>query len=146
MQIIKSTLPQPRYVAAETVKGQPNENALLVQGQFKGCNYAVICKGPYPIAMIEVPCDPSALPELSVRGITSSIGRFVDTTWMSSVEASKTGDSVIIGFEFNKFGDYSVEDANSPDQLTKDANAGKQKWTTEEILNEILTAIGGLCF
>lgn len=143
MQQIKSTLPQPRYVPEEQVKGQPNEHSLLVQGQLRGCNYAVICKGPYPIAMIEVPCDPSTLPEISPRGITSSIGRFVDATWMSTVEVSKTGDSVIIGYAFNKNGDYSVTDAKSDIPEVRELNEKKQKWTTEAILNEILTAIGG---
>ena len=146
MQILKSTFPQPRYVKAETVKGTPAENQLLVQGQFHGCNYAVMCVGPYPIAMIQINIPPSKLPELSKKGITASIGQFVDMTWVDDV-VEPDGDekgTIVVKFAFNKNGDYSVTDAESEIPEVREVNEQKQKWTTEEILFEILTFINGL--
>ena len=146
MQILKSTIPQPRYVKAEQVKGQPNELALLAQGQYKGCNYAVMCTGPFPIGMVQVNLPPSKLPELSKKGLTASIGRFSDVTWVDDV-VEPDGDekgTIVIKFAFNKNGDYSVADAESEHAEVREMNAQRQKWTTEEVLNELFTFIGGL--
>ena len=148
MQTLKSTLPQPRYVKAEAVKGQPNELSLLVQGQFKGCNYAVMCTGPYPIAMVQIPVDPVKLGELSVKGLKSSIGQFADTTWVDEIVEPTDAEkgTVVVKFSFNKNGDFSVTDAESENQEVREMNARRQKWTTEEVLSEILTFINGLTF
>ena len=146
MQVLKSTIPQPRYVKVETVKGQPNELALLAQGQYKGCNYAVMCTGPFPIGMVQVNLPPSKLPELSKKGLTASIGRFSDATWVDDV-VEPDGDekgTIVIKFAFNKNGDYSVADAESEHAEVREMNAQRQKWTTEEVLNELFTFISGL--
>ena len=146
MQILKSTLQQPRYVKAEAIKGQPNELALLVQGQFHGCNYAVMCTGPFPIAMVQLPIEPAKLGELSVKGLKATIGQFADITWVDAVvepDGEEKG-TVVVKFAFNKNGDFSVADSESDIPEVREVNEKKQKWTTEEVLFELLTFINGL--
>jgi hypothetical protein len=144
MQTLKSTFNQPRYIKRETVKGLPEECLLLAQGQFKGSNYAVIDDAEYPIGMVEFPCDPKSLPEVSINGLRASKARFCDMTWVSKVEVSKTGDSIMVQFSFNKNGDYNIHDAESNDATVRELNDQKQKWTSEEVLFELLTFINGL--
>ena len=145
MQKYVQQLPQPRYVPEASVKGMPDELKMLVQGQFKGCNYAVMCAGEFPCAVVEIPVAPKSLPSVSIDGFKDSIGRFCDKTYVAEVcEVPKSDDSVMIKFAFNKYGDYSVKDASSEDPEVRAMNEKRQKWTTEEILAEIFTFIGGL--
>lgn len=146
MQKLANTLAQPRYVKKETVAGQVNELQVLCQGQYKGCNYAALCSGPYPTGMVQIPKPPSVMPELSINGLKASIGQFCDTTWVDEVlepEGEEKG-TIIIKFAFNKNGDYSVADAESEHPEVRDMNENRQKWTTEEVLNELFTFINGL--
>ena len=146
MQKVANTLPQPRYVKKETVAGQVNELMVLCQGQFKDCNYAVLCTGPYPTGMIQIPKSPSVMPDLSINGLRASIARFCDTTWVEEVlepQGDEAG-TIIVKFAFNKNGDYSVSDAESEHQEVREMNELRQKWTTEEVLNELFTFINGL--
>lgn len=143
MQKLTTTLNQPRYIKRDTVKGTPEECLLLAQGQFHGCNYAVIDDADHPLGMVEFECDPKSLPELSPAGLRTKLP-FCDHTWVDKVEAGKDGDSVVVGFSFNKNGDYSVTDAESEFPEVRELNEQKQKWTTEDVLFELLTFINGL--
>ena len=146
MQILKSTVPQPRYVPRAQVEGQPNALMMLMQGRYRGCNYAIVCTGEYPIGMVQIDRPPESLPEISKKGLQESIGHYCDTMYVEDVvkPEGEEANTTIVKFSFNTGRDWSVADSNSPDENVRKANEDKVKWTTEDVVHELFMFIDGL--